>query len=379
MKKFLSLIIVMLLLIKVPAYAEGSLEISAPSAILIEASSGKVLFEKDADTPRPPASVTKIMTMLLVMEAIERGQISMNDMVTTSENAASMGGSQVYLEPGEEMSVHDMLKAVCVASGNDAAVALAEFVSGSADGFVELMNKRAKELGMENATFINCNGLDADGHQMSARDIAIMSRELIKHPDILQFTSIWMDSLRDGEFGLVNTNKLIRFYDGANGLKTGSTGSAKYCLSASAKRNDMQLIAVVMAADTSKNRFGDASRMLDYGFANYTIAKSLVTEEELGTITVKKGKTHLAESYVDPNFNLLVEKARVGDIEKKITIPQVVEAPLTEGEKLGEVEFILDGEILAKADILSKTQVGRINPINVMSQLVRAYLTGRTE
>ena len=379
MKKILSLIMVMLFLCNICVFAEGTLEISAPSAILIEAETGKVLFEKDADTKRPPASVTKVMTMLLVMEAIDGGKITMEDMVRCSENAASMGGSQVYLEPGEEMSVHDMLKAVAVASGNDAAVALAEHVAGSAEGFVEMMNKRAAELGMQNTNFVNCNGLDADGHVTSARDIAIMSKELLKHPKILEFTSMWMDSLRGGEFGLVNTNKLIRFYDGANGIKTGSTGNAKFCLSAAAKRNDMQLIAVVMAADTSKLRFGDASKMLDYGFANYAIAKSLITEEELGTISVKKGKVRLAESYVDPNFNLLVEKSRVGDIEKKITMPESIHAPLLEGEKLGEVEFVLDGEVLAKADILAKTQVERINPMNVLSRLTRAFLTGNAE
>ena len=378
MKKILSLILVMLFSVNLTAFGEGTLEIAAPSAILIEAGSGKVLYEKDADTKRPPASVTKVMTMLLVMEAIDSEQISMDDMVRCSEHAASMGGSQVYLEPNEEMSVHDMLKAVAVASGNDAAVALSEFVAGSSEGFVELMNKRAKELGMENTTFINCNGLDAEGHLTTARDISIMSRELLKHPKILEFTSMWMDSLRGGEFGLVNTNKLIRFYDGANGLKTGSTGNAKYCLSASAKRDDMQLIAVVMGADTSKERFASATKLLDYGFANYTIAKSLVKEDELSTISVNKGKTPVLESCVDPEFNLLVEKSRVSEIEKRITVPEIISAPVKDGEKIGEVEFLLDGNVLAKADILSKNNIERINLIDALSRIVTAFFTGKT-
>lgn len=376
MKKILSLLLVMLFAFCTKAAAQNMPEVSSPSAILIEASSGRVLFEKDADAKRPPASVTKVMTMLLVMEAIDHGQISMEDKVVCSEHAASMGGSQVYLEPGEEMSVHDMLKAVAVASGNDAAVALAEFVAGSEEGFVDLMNKRAKELGMENTNFVNCNGLDAEGHLMSARDISIMSKELLKHEKILEFTSMWMDSLRNGEFGLVNTNKLIRFYDGANGIKTGSTGSAKFCLSASAKRNDMQLIAVVMAADTSKLRFGDASKMLDFGFAKFAIAKSLITAEELGTVSVKKGKNELLEGYVASDFNVLVEKSRVNEIEKRITMPEEISAPIAKDEKIGEAEFILDGEVLGKADILAKTSVERINPLNVFEKFARVYFTG---
>lgn len=379
LKKILSLITVMLFVIKMPVCAETLLEISAPSGILIEASTGKVLFEKNADNPLPPASVTKIMTMLLVMEAMESGQIKEDDIVVCSENAASMGGSQVYLEAGEEMTVHDMLKAVAVASGNDAAVALAEFVSGSSEGFVELMNKRAKELGMENTSFKNCNGLDTDGHLTTARDIATMSKELISHPKIFEFTSIWMDSLRNGEFGLVNTNKLIRFYDGANGLKTGSTGKAKFCLSASAKRNDMNLIAVVMAAETSKKRFADASKMLDYGFANYTIVKSLLTDEELGSIKIKKGKTPILDVMVDPNFNVLTEKSKIGNIEKNITMPETVDAPVKKGEKLGEVEFLADGVVLGKADILAKADIERITPVHVFSRLAKTFLLGKSE
>lgn len=376
MKKILSLIIVMLFLINAAAITCFAVEVSAPSAILIEASSRRVLFEKDSDIPMPPASVTKVMTMLLVMEAIEKGQIAMDDMVRCSENAASMGGSQVYLEPNEEMSVADMLKAVAVASGNDAAVALAEFVAGSEAGFIDMMNKKAEELGLSNTVFKNCNGLPIEGHHSSARDIAIMSAALLEYPQILEFTSIWMDSLRGGEFGLVNTNKLIRFYEGANGLKTGSTGEAKYCLSASAKRDGMQLIAVVLGAENSKKRFQDASSMLDYGFNTFAIANSLISQEELGTVKVLKGKTEFCEAFVDPNVNVLVEKAKMSDIEKKVTMEDVIKAPVTEGEKLGEVEFILNGEVLAKADILSKFRIEKITPADVFMRFLGSFLCG---
>lgn len=288
----------------------AAVNVTAPAAILIEAGTGQVLYEKNSHDRRPPASVTKIMTMLLVIEAIDEGTLSLDDMVRCSEFAASMGGSQVYLEPNEEMSVRDMLKAVAVASGNDAAVALAEHVAGSAEGFVDLMNQRAAALGMKDTHFVNCNGLDNPEHLTTAYDIALMSRELVRHPLIFEFTGIWMDSLRDGAFGLVNTNKLIRFYEGANGLKTGSTSVAKFCLSASAVRNGMNLIAVIMGADSSKDRFGDASRLLDYGFANYAIAGSLLTPEDLTPLPVKKGKTERVEIGVSDDFKVLVSKKK---------------------------------------------------------------------
>lgn len=259
---------------KIASGEKSAMELSAPSAILIEQSTGKVLFEKNADEQLPPASVTKVMTMLLVMEAVDSGKISFDDMVTGSENAKSMGGSTIFLDAGEQMSVYDLMKGVAVASGNDAAVALAEFVAGSEEGFVEMMNKRAQELGMTNTTFKNPNGLDTQGHLTTARDIAVMSAELLRHKRIFEFTTIWMDSLRDGKFTLANTNKLIRFYDGANGLKTGSTSIAKNCISASAMRNDMQLIAVVMAAPTSAQRFADAKKAFRLRFCKLLCFKS---------------------------------------------------------------------------------------------------------
>ncbi len=379
MKQILALCLsVCLLLYGIPVLAEEvpPVTVSAPAAILIEAGTGQVLFEKNSHERRHPASVTKIMTMLLTMEAVASGQIGLDDMVTCSENAASMGGSQVYLEPGEQMSVRDMLKAVAVASGNDAAVALAEHISGTLEGFVSLMNKRAEELGMADTHFVNCNGLDDPEHLTSAYDISLMSRELVKHPLILEFTGIWMDSLRDGAFGLVNTNKLIRFYEGANGLKTGSTSVAKYCLSASAVRDGMNLIAVIMGAETSKERFADASRLLDYGFANYAIAGSLLTPEELMPLTVVKGKEAQVEIGVSDDFHVLVSKAKMNSIEKHITLPETVEAPLAVGDKVGEVEFIIDGNRIGGTDIVAKTESKRLSPFGMFNKLSKQLLFG---
>ena len=245
--------------------------IQSKSAILLEADTGTILYEKNSHEQLRPASVTKVMTLLLIMEAIDSGKISLDDMVGCSERARKMGGSQIWLNETEELSVNDMLKAICVVSANDCCVAMSEFIAGSEEMFVDMMNKRAKELGMNDTNFANCHGLDTDNHLTSAHDIGVMSRELIKHEKILEYSSIWMDSLRDGKSELVNTNKLIRFYDGANGLKTGSTSLAKYNLSATAKRNDMQLIGVVMCAPTSAERFEDAKKLLDYGFANFAV------------------------------------------------------------------------------------------------------------
>lgn len=356
----------------------AAVNVTAPAAILIEAGTGQVLYEKNSHDRRPPASVTKIMTMLLVIEAIDEGTLSLDDMVRCSEFAASMGGSQVYLEPNEEMSVRDMLKAVAVASGNDAAVALAEHVAGSAEGFVDLMNQRAAALGMKDTHFVNCNGLDNPEHLTTAYDIALMSRELVRHPLIFEFTGIWMDSLRDGAFGLVNTNKLIRFYEGANGLKTGSTSVAKFCLSASAVRNGMNLIAVIMGADSSKDRFGDASRLLDYGFANYAIAGSLLTPEDLTPLPVKKGKTERVEIGVSDDFKVLVSKKKLNSIEKKITLPEAVEAPIAAGDTVGSVEFMIDGQPIGGTDLIAKADAPRITPLTMLKKLSFQLLFGDT-
>ncbi len=378
MKRLLSLCLILCCFPFVQVAAEESADVSitAPAAILIEASTGQVLFEKNCHEQRPPASVTKIMTMLLVMEAIDNGQIKQDDLVTCSEFAASMGGSQVYLEPGEQMTVRDMLKAVAVASGNDAAVALAEHVAGSQEAFVNLMNERAVGLGMQDTHFVNCNGLDDPAHLTSAYDIALMSQELVRHPLILEFTGIWMDSLRDGAFGLVNTNKLIRFYEGANGLKTGSTSTAKFCLSASAVRNGMNLIAVIMGAETSKDRFGDASRLLDYGFANYAVADSLLQDEELAPIPVIKGIQPTVQPGISEGFHLLVSKAKINSIEKNISLPEALQAPVNAGDVLGGVEFMLDGQKIGGTDIVARNSVAKVGVFGMLQKLAHQLFFG---
>ncbi len=378
MKKLLSLFLCICLFVTaLPVSAEAPLELSAKSALLMESSTGKVLFEKASHEALPPASVTKIMTMLLVMEALDCGQYTLDDMVPVSAHAASMGGSQVFLEENEQMSVHDMLKAVAVASGNDAAVALAEFTAGSHQGFVDKMNQRAKELGMNDTNFINCNGLDEAGHVTSANDIALMSREIMRHPKIFEYTTIWMDSLRDGSFGLVNTNKLVRFYQGATGLKTGSTSVAGFCISATAKRDNMDLIAVVMGAPTSKERFADATKMLDYGFANYGICSSLVKDDELAPITVKKGIEDTVEIGLAEGFSLLMEKSKIANMEKTISLPDHIEAPIHKDRKVGYVEFFSEGKSVGKCGIVAKKDIKAENPWGMMKRIARYYFHGK--
>ncbi len=381
MKKLLSVFLSLCMLFpifKVPVFAdEPQMELSAKSAILMEASTGKILFEKNIHDQLPPASVTKIMTMLLVMEALDNGQCKLEDAVRTSALAASMGGSQVFLEENEEMSVNDMLKAVAVASGNDAAVALAEFIGGSHENFVGKMNERAKQLGMNDTTFINCNGLDEEGHVTSAHDIALMSRELLTHSKIFDYTTIWMDSLRNGQFGLVNTNKLVRFYSGATGLKTGSTSVAGFCVSATAKREDMHLIAVVMGSPSSKERFADATKLLDYGFANYAISKSLVSQEELPDMVVEKGTQSTVPIGLSQDFNILLEKSKIGAVEKQITLPDSVNAPIKEGEKVGMVEFFIDGNSIGCADIIAKTEVKGLGLWGMLTKLTQYMFYGK--
>lgn len=336
MKRFFAALCLCALALSVPVHAAAP-EVSAPSAVLMEKTTGTVLYAKDEHTPREPASVTKVMTLLLTMEAIDNGSLSYDDIVTGSAHASSMGGSQIWLREGEQMTVHDLLKAVCVVSGNDAAVALGEHLAGSEDAFVEKMNERAQELGMLDTHFVNATGLPAAGHVTSAHDIAVMSRELIlNHPDIRRFTTIWMDSLRDGESMLVNTNKLIRFYDGATGLKTGSTDSALYCLSATAERNGMELIAVIMKGKTSDERFADARALLDYGFATYALV-TVAPDAALAPLPVKLGERGAVQPVLTKENTLLLEKASVGGLQKEVVLPETVPAPITEGDRLGEL------------------------------------------
>ena len=350
-----------------------NLNLECESAILVEAATGTVLYEQNADAALPPASVTKIMTLLLVMEAIDSGNLALTDELQASEYAASMGGSQVFIEPGENMCVEDLLKSVVVASANDAAVVLAENIAGSVEGFVEKMNNRAKELGMTSSEFENPTGLDDNAirHVTSARDIAIMSRELLKHDTILNYTNIWMDTIRNGEFGLTNTNRLIRYYNGANGLKTGSTSKAKFCISATAKRDGMQLIAVIMASPTRDIRNECAKKLLDFGFANYT-----VTEFEEGTaggVRVLGGvKEEVVTCY--PAKSLLVGKGLGKDIERKVVIPDSINAPIEAGTKIGEIVYSLNGVEIGKVDITAGESVSRLTYWETVGRIVKKFL-----
>lgn len=349
--------------------------VTARSAILMEQTTGKVLYEQNPDEKMQIASVTKTMTMLLIMEAIADRKIKYTDMVSTSEHAASMGGSQVFLEPGEEMTVDDMLKAICVSSGNDAAVAMAEHIGGSEEAFVDMMNKRAVELGAKNTHFINCNGLDeTDEHYSTARDVAVISCELLKHEDIQKYTTIWMDTLRDGKFGLSNTNKLIRFYKGANGIKTGSTSKAKYCLSASAKRDGMQLVSVVLCAPSTQDRFSGATKLLDYGFANYEVANATKLSDGISEIAVVGGEKDFAKCEAESFGNIVVKKGEAAKIEANVTMPKEIKAPVKKGDKIGEFRFILDGKEIAKKNIVASENVGKIRFFKMYMKILKKWL-----
>ncbi len=360
MKKFLSFILITVFLISNASATVAAPEAVSPSAVLMEQSSGKVLYEKNSHNKLPPASVTKVMTLLLVMEAIESEKIKLDDMVSVSEHAASMGGSQVFLAPGEKMSVNDMLKATVIASGNDSAVALAEAVAGSESGFVELMNARAKELGMNDTNFVNCTGLDADGHVTSAYDIALMSRELLRHEKIKEYSTTWMDSLRGGAFTLANTNKLVRSYQGITGLKTGSTSTAKFCLSASAKRNGMELIATIMAAPSSKERFADASKLLDFGFANFGIYDAAQSIELLPIPVVLGTSESVSVKFAEPPA-VLVEKGQISGLTHKIEFPESITAPVENGQKVGTVKILSGDEALCEVPIIADQDIKRLD------------------
>ena len=364
-------IIIALILVFTLTTGAAASEFGVPSCILTEASTGMVLYEYNPDEKLPPASVTKIMTLLVVMDAIADGKLGWDEMVQTSEYAASMGGSQVFLKVGEEMSVSDMVKCVVVSSANDAAVALAEKVAGTEENFVAKMNERAKELGMTNTVFKNTNGLDDtdEGHLTSARDIAIMSRELItKHPKILEFSSIWMDTIRNGAFGLTNTNRLIRFYRGANGLKTGSTSKAKFCVSATAERDGMELIAVIMAADTRDARNEAAKKLLDYGFANWELAR--MTPEELAPIKVLGGiEDEVGVTY--PECTAVVAKGNAAKVERVYEIPENIPAPAAAGEVVGSVSYYISGEKISEVPVTLAKSVGKIGFMGLFGRFLR--------
>ena len=343
----------------------GSVTVTAPSVLLMEASTGKVLYEKDADTRRPPASVTKVMTILLIYDALSAEKIHKEDVVTTSEYAASMGGSQVFLEAGEEQTVDTLLKCIVVSSANDACVAMAEYISGTEEAFVQQMNERAKGLGMENTVFKNCNGLDTDGHVTTARDIALMSRELItKYPDVYEYTKIWMDTIvhktkkGEEEFGLSNTNKLIRQYSYATGLKTGSTGEAKFCLSATAQKDGIDLIAVIMAAPDVKTRFADAQTLLNYGFSICRKYEDPDWESVQKTVKVERGEEDQVKVVQKSGFSYLdVSGADVSGVEKKVVPKASLKAPVKKGQKAGTVQYLLNGEKIGEVELAAADDV----------------------
>ena len=375
MKRTVCYVLLICLLLGVVPGAARAVDMDLPvkSAILMDVATGTILYEQDAHTPLAPASVTKVMTMLLIMEAIDSGAIGWQDMVTASESAAAKGGSQIYLKVGEQMSVADMVKAIAVSSANDCACAMAEHIAGSEAAFVEKMNSRAKELGMNDTHFVNCTGLDDDAaaadHKTSAHDIAVMSRELLKnHPDIKKYTTIWMDTLRNGTFGLSNTNKMVRFYPGATGLKTGFTSKAGYCLSSSAQRDGMELVAVVMGAKTSAERFSACKSLLDYGFSTYALVTPQV---EQMSVPVKLGTADsvIAEPAEDPT--LLMEKAQKNMVTTEIQLDESVNAPVSKGQKLGTLTVKAGEYVLKQIPLVAKEGVGRLTFGQIWSKILQ--------
>lgn len=350
-------------------------ELPAPSAVLMEASTGKVLFEKNAHEQRPCASITKVMTLLLVMEALDEGRIHLEDMVSASEHASSMGGSDIWLEPGETMSVDDLLKATVIVSANDAAVALAEYVSGSEEAFVQRMNERAAELGMTNTVFKNCNGLDEDGHVTTAYDIALMSRALIQHEKIFDYTQVWMDELRGGKTQLVNTNKLLKSYSGITGLKTGTTGKAGSCMAATAERDGMSLVAVVLGCASTEDRFSSAASLLDAGFSGWALTAPSLSSAALAPIAVEKGMQSTVAVEADPLTGVVVPKGREGEVVCETTMEETLTAPVEQGQAVGEVTCVLDGEVLARSQIRAASSVEALTFSSAWLSLLRAVVS----
>jgi len=380
MKRGISVLLVCILAMGLLPVKAKAVEVKAKSAVLMDVETGTVLYEQNAHERLAPASVTKVMTMLLIMEAIDNGRIGWKDTVTASEAAAAKGGSQIYLKVGETMSVEDMVKSIAVSSANDCACAMAEHLAGSEAAFVEKMNARAKELGMNDTNFVNCTGLDDDAaaaeHKTSAYDIAIMSRELLKnHPDIKNFTTIWMDTVRNGTFGLSNTNKLVRFYPGATGLKTGFTAKAGYCLSASAQREGMELVAVVMGAETSQDRFAACKSLLDHGFASYAIVRP---EMETQLVPVRLGTDKTVVAIPGNREALLIDKSQKGMVRTEISLLEEVAAPVGKGQKLGTVTIRIGEQIVAQVPLVAKTGVARLSWGEVFRQIIQkiAFMKG---
>ncbi len=373
MKKicFICVVLVLTQLFGIVSVADAAPDISVPSALLMDQTTGTVLFEQNADEKRAPASVTKVMTMLLIMEALDAGKIMLTDSVTVSAEAAGMGGSQVYLKEGETMTVDEMLKCIAVVSANDCCVAMAEMISGSLSSFIEKMNSRAAELGMTNTHFNSCTGLDTADHYTTARDIAIMSRELMTHSMITDYTTIWMDTVRSGAFSLSNTNKLIRFYDGATGLKTGFTSDAGYCLSATATRDSLSLIAVVMGGETSDQRFESAKALLNFGFSQYSLfCQDLPIP---APVTVIKGIEVYSQPILPAPPSFLIPKGSDSQVSYTVELPDSVFAPVEKNQKLGTVTYTLNGEILGTYDLFAEKEIPRITFSHLIKELIQYF------
>ena len=354
----------------------NSLNLESGSAILVEQTTGQVLYSHNAHEQLRPASVTKVMSILLIMKQLQSGKLQLTDQIPCSENAASMGGSQIWLDTTETLSVDEMLKAICVNSANDCVYAMAEYIAGSEEAFVNMMNEEAKELGMNDTTFKNCHGLDEDGHVTSSYDIALMSCELLnKYPTIIDYTSIWMDSLRDGKSELVNTNKLIRNYKGATGLKTGSTSQALYNLSASATRDDLSLVAVIMKGPTSQIRFAEATKLLDYGFANFSFKQFAKKGDVLKEVEVSKGIVPTVKAVFDTDCGVLVEKGQESNVVQNVYFDENISAPIQQGQKLGEVTYTLNDKVKSKCDIVAGESVDKINIFTMAKNIYWKWLS----
>ncbi|RDY24769.1 D-alanyl-D-alanine carboxypeptidase [Romboutsia maritimum] len=379
MKKLASIIIAVALVatpinISFAKDNNNAINVSSKSAILMDIGSGQILYEKNSHEKLPPASVTKVMTMLLICEALDEGKIKLDDSVQISEVASSMGGSQIFLEPGETQSVDNLLKGIAVASANDACVAMAEHVSGSIEGFVELMNKKAKELGMNDTHFVNTNGLPVDNHYTSAHDIAVMSKELLKHDTISKYLTTWMDHLVVGKkqatIGLANTNKLIKHYQGATGVKTGFTQQAKYCLSASAKRGDTHLVAATLGAETSPDRFKDASNLLNYGFANYESIKLCSKDDNIATLTLDKAEDNKVNLVAKENLTVLIEKGGAKEFTKKIKVSEDPNIPIKKGTVLGKVQVYKDKKLIGQVDLVNNKDIKKASYLQMLQKVI---------
>ena len=353
----------------------NSLNLESGSAVLIEQTTGQVLYSHNAHEQLRPASVTKVMSILLIMEQIDSGNLSYTDTVSCSENARSMGGSQIWLDPRETLTVDEMLKAICVVSANDCVVAMAEHIAGSEEAFVQMMNDKAKKLGMNDTTFKNCHGIDEDGHVTSAYDIALMSRELLtKHPSITKYTTIWMDTLRDGKSQLVNTNKLIKTYRGITGLKTGSTSLALYNLSASATRDDLSLIAVIMKAPSTKVRFAEAQKLLDYGFNKFSFKSFGNSGDVIQTVSVNKGVKNHVDAILENSFGTLIEKGKENQVTQTVEINDNIEAPIKKGDVIGKVVFSLDGSELSSTNLVASYDVDKITLFSMAKKIIYSWV-----